>query len=221
MRSVKEAAPETGSKASKLLVMGLFVLPVVLTVVVIGSPWFRQLRTAQLERNEQLLQAVESGDLEQVRRVLTGGAVVNARTKSGLTALSIAVIRGYDEIALLLIEKGASLDARDKSGDRENFHPGYSPVHYAAIYGRTRVLEAMLARGVSPNLRDRNGRTLMMLAAENGHLDTVQMLLRRGADPNARSAFGETALDAARRSGNQALVQLLERYTARATAAQP
>lgn len=203
-----------GSQASKLVVLGLFVLPVVLTVGVMASPWFRGLRTTQIERNEQLLQAVESGDIEQVRRVLTGGAVVNARTKSGLTALSLAVIRGYDDIALLLIEKGASLDARDRSGDRENRHPGNSPVHYAAIYGRTRVLKAMLDRGVSPNLRDRNGRTLLMLAAENGHLDTVRLLLQRGADPNARSVFSETALDAARRSGNPAIVRLLQQYAA-------
>ncbi len=211
MRCTSEAGAEGGSsKASKLLVLTLFVAPVVLTVLVLVSPWFRQLRATQLERNEQLLQAVESGDIEQVKRVLARGAVVNARTKSGLTALSIAVIRGYDDIALLLIERGASLDARDKSGDRENRHPGNSPVHYAAIYGRTRVLQAMLARGVSPNLRDRNGRTLLMMAAENGHRDTVKLLLERGADPNARSALGDTALDAARRSGDPEILRMIQ-----------
>ncbi|MCX7925755.1 MAG: ankyrin repeat domain-containing protein [Fimbriimonadales bacterium] len=198
------------SKASKLLVLGVFVAPVVLTVFVLASPWFRGVRSAQLERNERLLQAVEAGDIDQVKRVLTGGAVVNARTKSGLTALSIAVIRGYDEIALLLIEKGASLDARDKSGDRENRTPGNSPVHYAAIYGRTRVLQAMLDKGVSPNLRDRNGRTLLMMAAENGHRETVKLLLERGADPKARSALGDTALDAAKRSGDSEILRLIQ-----------
>jgi len=209
MRSAPET-PDARSAISKLLVLTLFVLPVVLTAVVLVSPWFRQLRAAQLERNEQLIQAVESGEIEQVRRVLTGGAVVNARTRAGLTALSVAIIRGYDDIALLLIEKGASLDARDRSGDRENQHPGNSPVHYAAIYGRTRVLQAMLARGVSPNLRDRNGRTLLMLAAENGHRETVQLLLQHGADPAARSALGETALQLARRWGDPELVRLLQ-----------
>jgi len=210
MRSASEFGTDGSSKASKLLVLGLFVAPVVLTILVLASPWFRGVRSAQIERNERLLQAVESGDLEQVKRVLTGGAVVNARTKSGLTALSIAVIRGYDEIALLLIEKGASLDARDKSGDRENRTPGNSPVHYAAIYGRTRVLKAMLDRGVSPNLRDRNGRTLLMMAAENGHRETVKLLLERGADPKTRSALGDTALDAARRRGDAEILRMMQ-----------
>ena len=213
MRSANEAQ---GARqyASKLLVLGLFILPIVLTIAVMASPWFRQIRATQIERNERLLQAVESGDIEQVRRVLTGGSVVNARTRAGLTALSVAVIRGYEDIALLLIEKGASLDARDRSGDRENQHPGNSPVHYAAIYGRTRVLEAMLDRGVSPNLRDRNGRTLLMLAVENGHRDTARMLLRRGADPNARSALGETALELAKRRGDTEMMRLLQSHTA-------
>jgi hypothetical protein len=66
MRSANEAQG-TRHYASKLLVLGLFVLPVVLTVAVLASPWFRQIRAAQLERNERLIQAVETGDIEQVR----------------------------------------------------------------------------------------------------------------------------------------------------------
>jgi len=67
---------------------------------------------------------------------------------------------------------------------------------------------------VSPNLRDRNGRTLLMLAVENGHRDTARMLLRRGADPNARSALGETALELAKRRGDTEMMRLLQSHTA-------
>jgi ankyrin repeat protein len=77
------------------------------------------------------------------------------------------------------------------------------------------VLEAMLDRGVSPNLRDRNGRTLLMLAVENGHRDTVRLLLERGADPNAQSALGETALELAKRRGDAEIIQLLQKYNAK------
>lgn len=195
------------SQGQKVLIIGFFVLPVVLTVVVLLSPWFQQLRASQLAKNEQFLSAVDSGDVPRVRQLLQQGGNVNTRARSGLTALSLAVIRGYDEIALLLIAHGASLDARDRSGDRQQMSPGYSPVHYAAIYGRTRVLEKMLQEGVSPNLRDKNGRTLLMLSAENGHADTVRMLLRYGADLRARSALGETVLDCAVRGKNPAVIQ--------------
>ncbi len=198
----------------KLLVFAFFLVPIIGTVVVLTSPWFLRIRAEQIDRNEQLLQAVESGDLEQVKRVITGGAIVNARTRSGLTALSLAVILGHDEIALYLIERGASLDARDRSGDRQQMYPGNSPVHYAAIYGRTRVLQAMLDRGVPVDLRDRNGRTLLMMASENGHRDTVKLLLERGADPTTRSALGETVLDCAKRSQDAEILAMIERAIA-------
>jgi len=198
------------SRGQKVLIIGFFVLPIVLTLGVLLSPAFRKLRAQQLAKNEQLLTAVEAGDLSRVKALLQAGANVNTCTSGGLTALSLAVIRGYGEIALLLLDHGASIDARDKSGDRQQRSPGNSPVHYAAIYGRTRILERMLQAGVSPNLRDKNGRTLLMLAAENGHVDTVQLLLCAGADANARSALGETVLDCARRSKNPEVVRLIE-----------
>lgn len=195
----------------KLLILGFFILPIVLTLAIMLSPPFRQLRERNRLHNEQLLTAVEQGNLARVKSLLQEGASVNASTRSGLTALSLAIIGGQDEIALLLMAHGASLGARDRTGYLHEMNPGNSPVYYAAVYGRTRVLKAMLEQGVSPNQRDRNGRTLLMLAAENGHRDTVQMLLAYGADPNARSAFGETALDAAKRSGDPLIVAMIQR----------
>ncbi len=197
----------------KILILAFFVMPILLTVVVLSTPWFRHIRQTQLAKNEQLLEAVEAGELSRVQQLVKAGANVNARTRAGLTALSLAVIRGHDAVALWLIQQGASLDARDRSGDRQQQHPGYSPVHYAALYGRTAVLKVMLDQGVSVNLRDRNGYTLLMLASENGHLETVKLLLQRGADPHLRSATGESALDCARRSRNQAILELLQRAT--------
>lgn len=204
-----QSESDGASQKQKVLIIGFFVLPVVLTVGVLLSPWFQQLRVSQLAKNEQFLSAVDSGDVPRVKQLLQQGGNVNTRARSGLTALSLAVIRGYDEIALLLMAHGASLDARDRSGDRQQMSPGYSPVHYAAIYGRTQVLAKMLEQGVSPNLRDKNGRTLLMLSAENGRTDTVRLLLRHGADPKAQSAFGETVLECARRGKNPEVIRLI------------
>ncbi|MCS7065115.1 MAG: ankyrin repeat domain-containing protein [Fimbriimonadales bacterium] len=194
----------------KLLIIGFFVLPILLTLAIMLSPPFRQLRERNRLHNEQLLAAVEQGDVARVKALLHEGASVNADTRSGLTALSLAIIRGHEEIALLLIEHGASLGARDRTGYLREMNPGNSPAYYAAVYGRTRVLKAMLERGVSPNQRDRNGRTLLMLAAENGHREAVRLLLQYGADPHARSALGESALDTARRSGDPAIVAMIQ-----------
>lgn len=210
MRSASRDGDSRRIQAQKLLILGFFVLPIGLTLAIMLSPPFRQLRERNRLHNEQLLQAVEQGNLAQVKRLLQEGASVNASTPSGLTALSLALMRGQDEIALLLIEHGASLGARDRTGYLREMNPGNSPAYYAAVYGRTRVIKAMLEWGVSPNQRDRNGRTLLMLAAENGHRDTVRLLLAHGADPNARSALGESALDAAQRSGDPEIVKMIQ-----------
>lgn len=104
------------AQVQKLLVIGFFVLPIVLTLVIMLSPPFHQLRERNRLHNEQLLAVVERGDMAQVKALLREGASVNADTPSGLTALSLAIIRGHEEIALLLIEHGASLGARDRTG---------------------------------------------------------------------------------------------------------
>jgi hypothetical protein len=217
-RAVMDGTDVDGNRRGqwqKALILGFFVLPIVLTLVVMLSPPFRQLREHHRQLNQQLLTAVEQGDKAQVERLLRAGAAVNASTPSGLTALTLAIMRGHDEIALLLIARGASLDARDRTGYLREMNPGNSPAYYAAVYGRTRVLKALLARGVSPNQRDRNGRTLLMLAAENGHRDTVRMLLTAGADPNARSVSGETVLEAAQRSHDPEIIALIQQGNSR------
>ncbi|MEN3000987.1 MAG: ankyrin repeat domain-containing protein [Armatimonadota bacterium] len=197
-------------QVQKLLIIGFFVLPIVLTLVIMLSPPFHQLHEQNRLHNEELLAAVEQGDMARVKVLLRAGASVNASTPSGLTALSLAIIRGHEEIALLLIEHGAGLGARDRTGYLNEMNPGNSPAYYAAVYGRTRVLKAMLERGISPNQRDRNGRTLLMLAAENGHREAVRLLLQYGADPRARSTLGESVLDAAQRSGDPEIIAMIQ-----------
>lgn len=44
----------------------------------------------------------------------------------------------------------------------------------------------LLARGASPNITDKDGRSPLHLAAEKGHLQVVQDLLRKRADPTLR-----------------------------------
>ena len=52
----------------------------------------------------------EKGHKEIAELLLEKGADVNAKGKSGLTALMSASLRGHKEIAVLLIEKGAEIN---------------------------------------------------------------------------------------------------------------
>ncbi len=66
--------------------------------------------------------------------------------------------------------------------------------HAAAAKGRVSALEALLASGVSPNLRDANQWTPLHVAVACGQAAVVDLLLKRGADLDARHAQGSPPL---------------------------
>lgn len=77
--------------------------------------------------------------------------------------------------------------------------------------GPARATRLLLDRGADPNMRDADGRTLLMLAASSDALpvDSVRALLDKGADVHATSPRGETALGLASLRGQTAIVDAL------------
>src|SRR6266581_8006491 len=63
----------------------------------------------------------------------------------------------------------------------------------AARKGKTAQVETLLAHGADVEMRDKNGRTPLMLAAQYGRTATVKLLLAKGARPDARDARGWNA----------------------------
>ena len=57
----------------------------------------------------------------------------------------------------------------------------------------------LLAKGTSPNIPDRGGRTAVHVAARIGAVETLQALLQAGGDPNAADEDGN--MDPSRKSG--------------------
>ena len=66
--------------------------------------------------NEALLLAAGRGDLAEVKRVIAGGAEINAKDHDGDTALMIASWKGHMEVVRELLGKGAEVSAKDDSG---------------------------------------------------------------------------------------------------------
>ncbi|KAL9589926.1 MAG: hypothetical protein Q9203_001281 [Teloschistes exilis] len=88
-------------------------------------------------------------------------------------------------------------------------------LHLSASLGYHRLMAGLVARGASPNLRDRNGMTAMHMACLYGRLKIVRKLLSVGGDPTIRSNQGLTPLDLATDPDIHPLVRDFQCYVQR------
>ncbi len=116
--------------------------------------------------------------------------------------------------ALLLLGCGPSPDDARRELDLYGLKWDQAPFLTYAELGGTRIVELYLRGGMDPDVTDPMGRTALMKAAGNGHLETVQTLLTAGADPHLKDAFtNQTAISLARQHGHAEIVRLLEQST--------
>jgi len=96
-------------------------------------------------------------------------------------------------------------------------YSGYNDVLTATVMGDGAAVKQLLDDGKSPNVRQSDGMTPLMVAVGNGDAAMAAMLLQRGADPNLRSWGGATALSIAKARGSAgaALVALLQQSGAK------
>jgi hypothetical protein len=96
-------------------------------------------------------------------------------------------------------------------------YPRYNDVVTATVMRDPAAVKQLLDDGKSPNVRQSNGMTPLMIAAGNGDTAIAGMLLASGADPNLRAMGRTTALSIARSRGAAGadLVQMLQRSGAK------
>lgn len=71
---------------------------------------------------------------------------------------------------------------------------GFSPLHWCAKEGHTKLAELLVTKGARINATNRGDDTPLHLASAHGHKDIVQLLLRNRADVNVTNEHGNTAL---------------------------
>ncbi len=89
---------------------------------------------------QKLWDAATNGDLATVKQIVEAGADVNAATQYGNTALSYASNRGHMEIVRYLLDKGATINTKDKFYDA-------SPISWALYSKHFEVVALLLERG--------------------------------------------------------------------------
>jgi len=187
------------------------------------------LRKAGLK--EHLWEAVTMQDLPTVRALLAKGTPADERSPRGETPLMSALGQFDAPLFDLLLAHGADPNAQDARGETVLMHyaaiahdyeanpiekrllmrisqvdkrdaKGMTALMYAD--GNPRFLTLLLKRGANIRARDKQGRTVLMHAADwefyaemgrKGSLGTaIPFLLKHGAEVNARDQNGQTAL---------------------------
>jgi len=202
----------------------------------------------------ELMQAARAKDFERTKSLLNQGADVNAQGPKGETALMLAVgiwqpetrnqatIPDYpklaargDEIALLLLEKGADFlpedDQRqtafqitisakrsrvlrtllDRSTDNDANYFGYTDLMLASIADDAARIKALLAAGAQPHLRAGRyqfAQTAMHFAAASS-TNALRALIEAGAEINAKDSNQRTPLALAAGAGNLSTARIL------------
>lgn len=149
-----------------------------------------------------LSEAVRAGDRALVEKLLAAGAAVNEPDTLGGTPLHDACWAGELEIARLLVERGARVNARHREA-------GSTPLHYAVITNHAAVVEFLLDKGADLQATYQSGSTPLHLAANRGYAGIAGLLIARGAEVNRADAGGATPLDEAAWKGHAAMVTLL------------
>jgi len=104
-----------------------------------------------------------------------------------------------------------------RQGNIKELYTRYNDLVTATVMRDRAAVKELLDDGKTPNVRQSDGTTPLMIAVSNGDADIVALLLTKGADPNARGQGGVTALSIARSRGpaGAPMVQQLQRAGAR------
>ncbi|KAH8728164.1 ankyrin repeat domain-containing protein [Phaeosphaeriaceae sp. PMI808] len=158
-------------------------------------------------------------------------SVIDSR---GQGSLVYAVEHGHYEMAKLLLDKGADVDAQgggygnalqaasskgheqivklllDKGAD-VNAQSGYhgNALQAASFRGHEQIVKLLLDKGADVNAQGGHYGKALQAASSKGHEQIVKLLLDKGADVNAQSGYHGNALQAASSEGHEQIAKLL------------
>jgi ankyrin repeat protein len=148
-----------------------------------------------------LLVAVTAKKSDVSAVLIAKGASVASKDRTGNTALHIAAQLGEAGLVNDLIAKGADVNAKTNKaaagggrGGGGGFGRGPSgeqtPLMLAARADKVDIMQALVKAGADPKLHAQDGSTLLMAAANSGHIEVVQYAYE--LDPPAIKAQTDT-----------------------------
>lgn len=178
---------------------------------------------------ESLFEAIESGDTVRVGRLLEQEpALATARDASGVSALMRALYRFdmglveavkahvidldvFEAAAFGEVDRLVAILDADPAAVTAYAGDGFTPLHFAAFFGRDDAARLLIARGAEVDAFGRGWMTgtAMHSAVSRAQAEVVRILLDGGADPNVRQSAGWTPLHSAAANRDLRSVRLL------------
>ena len=147
-----------------------------------------------------LIAAAGAGRVGVVNLLIDAGAQVDQVDFTHKLTPLLHVHYGHLEVALRLLNKGASPDPLPRK---------LSALTLAAEGGHDRI-SLLAARGTDINHADKTGNTALIGAAKGAKTSTVKLLMQMGANLQHRDDRGNSALEYALRAGHHETYKLLE-----------
>lgn len=139
-----------------------------------------------------IFEAAALGKRERVQALLEADpALINTYSADGYPPLGLAAFFGHAEVAHLLLEMGADINAASRNAMR------VMPLHAAVANQRADIARDLLAHGALVNATQQDDFTPLHAAAQNGQVEMIRLLMAHGADVNLRLPSGETPVDIA------------------------
>lgn len=143
---------------------------------------------------EALLDAARRGDLPGVKAALDSGVDVNAKTDYGVTALTYASEKGYTDIAKVLIDRGADVDAQD-------YFFSSRAINWAARNDHADIVKLLLAHGATLP------QEMLKVVISRDQMDLARAIIQSG---KVEAVWLKRAMESAELSGNDKLMRMLE-----------
>ena len=150
----------------------------------------------------QITEAIERGSLALVQEILSfAPEALESRDDDGQPPLHVAIQENQPEIAVFLLEHGASIEST-------GYH-GWRPLHIAASLGNLSLTQLCLAHNASPEARTHTQQTAIHKACSGNNVEVLRALIDVGADPDAKNERGMTGLHVAAHQGCFEIVRYL------------